>query len=164
MRPNSYASLLRRAQERLASIEHTSIASPLGTIEYAERGEGYPILVLHGIFGGFDAAYLTADPWIGGRFRIVAPSRFGCLGSSLPPDATTADQADAYAVLLDALGSSGPRSSGSPPGPSRRCSSRSDTLIGSRRSSSCPATTHRSTTRSQSSPFAFCTPTASSGP
>jgi pimeloyl-ACP methyl ester carboxylesterase len=35
---------------------------------------------------------------------VVAPSRFGCLGSSLPPNATVADQADAYAVLLDALG------------------------------------------------------------
>jgi pimeloyl-ACP methyl ester carboxylesterase len=95
---------MQRAQERLRSIEHTSIASPFGAIEYAERGEGYPTLVLHGIFGGFDAAYLTADPWIGDGFRVVAPSRFGCLGSSLPPDATTADQADAYAVLLDALG------------------------------------------------------------
>jgi 2-hydroxy-6-oxonona-2,4-dienedioate hydrolase len=92
MWPNSYASLLRRAQERLASIDHASIASPLGTIEYAERGEGQPILVLHGIYGGFDAACQTVDPWIGDGFRAVAPSRFGCLGSPLPPNATTADQ------------------------------------------------------------------------
>jgi pimeloyl-ACP methyl ester carboxylesterase len=104
MWPSSYATLRRRAQRRLSSIRHTSIRSPFGTIEYAERGEGAPVLVLHGIFGGFDAAYLTVDPWIGDGFHVVAPSRFGCLGSSLPPDATVADQADAYAVLLDALG------------------------------------------------------------
>jgi pimeloyl-ACP methyl ester carboxylesterase len=35
---------------------------------------------------------------------VIAPSRFGYLGSSLPAGATPADQADAYAVLLDALG------------------------------------------------------------
>jgi pimeloyl-ACP methyl ester carboxylesterase len=104
MWPNSYATLLRRAQQRLSSIQHTSIESSFGTIEYAERGDGYPTLVLHGIFGGFDAAYLTVDPWIGDGFHVVAPSRFGCLGSSLPPNATVADQADAYATLLDALG------------------------------------------------------------
>jgi pimeloyl-ACP methyl ester carboxylesterase len=104
MWPRSYAELLRRAQERLSSIEHTSIDSRFGTIEYAERGEGHPVLLLHGIFGGFDAACLTADRWIGDGFHGVAPSRFGCLGSSLPPNATVADQADAYAVLLDALG------------------------------------------------------------
>ena len=104
MWPSSYATLRRRAQQRLSSIQHTSIASPFGTIEYAERGQGDPVLVLHGIFGGFDAAYLTVDPWIGEGFHVVAPSRFGCLGSSLPPHATVADQADAYAALLDALG------------------------------------------------------------
>lgn len=104
MWPHSYATLRRRAQQRLSSIQHASIASPFGTIEFAERGDGDPVLSLHGIFGGFDAAYLTVDLWIGDGFRVVAPSRFGCLGSALPPDATVADQADAYAVLLDALG------------------------------------------------------------
>lgn len=40
----------------------------------------------------------------GPGFRIIAPSRFGYFGSSLPPGATPAAQADAYAVLLDHLG------------------------------------------------------------
>ena len=35
---------------------------------------------------------------------MIAPSRFGYLGSSLPPGVMPADQADAYALLLDALG------------------------------------------------------------
>ena len=36
--------------------------------------------------------------------RVIAPSRFGYLGSSMPPNATPAAQADAFAALLDALG------------------------------------------------------------
>jgi pimeloyl-ACP methyl ester carboxylesterase len=35
--------------------------------------------------------------------RVIAPSRFGYLGSALPPGARPADQADAFAALLDAL-------------------------------------------------------------
>ena len=34
---------------------------------------------------------------------MIAPSQFGYLGSSLPPGATPADQADALAALLDQL-------------------------------------------------------------
>jgi pimeloyl-ACP methyl ester carboxylesterase len=34
---------------------------------------------------------------------VIAPSRFGYLGSSLPPDATPGDQADAVVALLDTL-------------------------------------------------------------
>jgi len=67
MWPRSYAELLRRAQQRLSSIDHAGVESPFGTIEDAERGKGHSVLVLHGIFGGFDAAYLTIDPWIGVR-------------------------------------------------------------------------------------------------
>jgi len=40
----------------------------------------------------------------GAGFRVIAPSRFGYFGSSLPPGATPAAQADAYPVLLDHLG------------------------------------------------------------
>lgn len=39
----------------------------------------------------------------GPGFRVVAPSRFGYFGSSLPDGATPAGQADAYALLLDHL-------------------------------------------------------------
>jgi pimeloyl-ACP methyl ester carboxylesterase len=35
---------------------------------------------------------------------LIAPSRFGYLGSNLPLDATPAHQADAFVALLDALG------------------------------------------------------------
>jgi pimeloyl-ACP methyl ester carboxylesterase len=38
------------------------------------------------------------------RFRSIAPSRYGYLGTPLPVDASPGEQADAYACLLDALG------------------------------------------------------------
>ena len=41
---------------------------------------------------------------VGNGFRVIAPSRFGYFGSTLPPHATPADQAEAYALLLDHLG------------------------------------------------------------
>jgi pimeloyl-ACP methyl ester carboxylesterase len=41
---------------------------------------------------------------LGEGFRVISPSRFGYFGSTLQPTATPADQADAYALLLDHLG------------------------------------------------------------
>ena len=40
----------------------------------------------------------------GPGFRVIGPSRFGYLGSTLPEGGTPADQADAHALLLDHLG------------------------------------------------------------
>jgi pimeloyl-ACP methyl ester carboxylesterase len=48
------------------------------------------------------------DGWwtnmLGAGYRVITPARFGYFGSTLPPNATPADQADAYALLLDHLG------------------------------------------------------------
>ena len=41
---------------------------------------------------------------LGEGFRVIAPSRFGYFGSTLPPHATPADQAEVYALLLEHLG------------------------------------------------------------
>lgn len=77
---------------------------PFGTIEYADQGEGLPLLVSHGVLG---CHVDTVDSWWanlpGPGFRIIGPSRFGYFGSTLPEGATPADQADAYALLLDHL-------------------------------------------------------------
>ena len=95
---------IRVAQERLQSSGSQVIDTACGQIEYATFGEGYPVLVLHGIFGGFDQGLVIARGNVGGGFRSIVPSRFGYLHTPLPADASPADQADAYACLLDALG------------------------------------------------------------
>lgn len=66
------------------------------------------MLLSHPLLGGFDMMTGFAGTYIGAGYRFAAPSRFGYLGSSLPPAALPAAQADAYALLLDTLGSARP--------------------------------------------------------
>lgn len=91
------------ARARLAAVKRHAIATDWGAVEYAERGSGNPVLVLHGIFHNCVGGLLAVRELFPHR-RVVAPSRFGYLGSSMPPHATPAAQADALAALLDALG------------------------------------------------------------
>lgn len=72
-------------------------------IEYAELGEGPSSLVSHGIFHGCDGGLLAVRDLLDGR-RVIVPSRFGYLGSTLPQDASSASQADEFVALLDHLG------------------------------------------------------------
>jgi pimeloyl-ACP methyl ester carboxylesterase len=98
-----YRRYLDAARARLAAVKRHVISTPWGAVEYAERGEGDPVLVVHGIFhtcvgGLFSVRDLFSDR------RLIAPSRFGYLGSSMPRNPTPAAQADAFAALLEALG------------------------------------------------------------
>jgi pimeloyl-ACP methyl ester carboxylesterase len=93
---------MRAARARLAAVRRHAIFTKWGAVEYAEQGCGDPVLVLHGIFHNCVGGLLSVRALFSNR-RVVAPSRFGYLGSSLPPNATPAAQADALAALLDAL-------------------------------------------------------------
>ncbi|MDR0287735.1 MAG: alpha/beta hydrolase, partial [Clostridiales bacterium] len=57
---------------------------------------------VHGIFGGYDQAYDTCKDFNFG-YRIIAPSRFGYLGSEIWGSGTPAEQAAAFVELLDKL-------------------------------------------------------------
>jgi pimeloyl-ACP methyl ester carboxylesterase len=96
---------MRKAWERINSFPTHRLQTRLGTIEYADQGQGTPLLVSHGVLG---CHVDTVDSWWanlpGPGFRVIGPSRFGYFGSTLPKGATPADQADAYALLLDHLG------------------------------------------------------------
>jgi pimeloyl-ACP methyl ester carboxylesterase len=93
------------ARRRLADCERRILRDArFGDIEYTEWGQGPPMILSHPLFGGFDMMTGFAGTYIGTGHRFVAPSRFGYLGSSLPPAAMPAVQADAYALLLDTLG------------------------------------------------------------
>ena len=102
---NRYRRDIEAARERLAARERRTLEHPRwGVIEYTTWGEGPPMILSHPLFGGFDVGPGLAETYVGNYHRFVAPSRFGYLGSSLPRSATPADQADAYASILDALG------------------------------------------------------------
>ena len=94
---------LHAARARLAAVDRRVVPTDWGAVEYAERGSGEPVLVVHGIFQGCDGGLSSGCDLCPDR-RVIAPSRFGYLGSSMPPQATPAAQADALAVLLDVLG------------------------------------------------------------
>jgi 2-hydroxy-6-oxonona-2,4-dienedioate hydrolase len=96
----AYRDVLTAAQDRVATGSNMA-QTRCGPIEYASRGEGAPVLVVHGAGGGFDQGLLIGEPLRG--FRIIAVSRFGYLRTPLPEDASAEAQADAHACLLDAL-------------------------------------------------------------
>jgi pimeloyl-ACP methyl ester carboxylesterase len=96
-----YRREMKVCQARWDAFDREVITSRFGDIEYADIGTGEPILLSHGIYQGCDGALLFRD-YVPER-RIVAPSRFGYFGSTLPAGATLADQAEAYVTLLDEL-------------------------------------------------------------
>lgn len=81
----------------------TLASTARGPIEYAQQGQGEPILVVHGAGGGFDQGLLFGRGLAERGFAITAMSRFGYLRTPLPQDASPQAQADAHASLLDAL-------------------------------------------------------------
>ena len=100
----SYKQFVTAAQDRLTSSSRDTIQPPgHGIIEYARDGSGLPALVSHPLFGGFDVGLGVGRKFLGPDFSIIAPSRFGYLGSTLPTAALPADQADAFAAVLDTL-------------------------------------------------------------
>lgn len=98
---NRYRTELRELRERVDSGS-TIAETSTGDIEYAETGEGEPMLVIHGAGGGYDQGLLIASDF-GKDYRIIAPSRFGYLKTAIPEDCSPSAQADAHAALLDFL-------------------------------------------------------------
>jgi pimeloyl-ACP methyl ester carboxylesterase len=94
---------MRAARERVISGGSQVVETDCGPIEYATRGEGPPVLAIHGAGGGYDQGLLLADMALADGFQVIAPSRFGYLGTPLRADNSPAAQADAHACLLDAL-------------------------------------------------------------
>ncbi len=87
----------------LNSYKTEIIETQYGKIEYLESGEGEPILVSHGINGGFDQCLGLSEMYIGKGYNIISVSRFGYMGSTLPEDSSPEAQADAFASLIDHL-------------------------------------------------------------
>jgi pimeloyl-ACP methyl ester carboxylesterase len=97
-----YRPSLDRARARVSTGSRIA-ATRCGPIEYAEQGDGPPVLVVHGAGGGFDQGLDLGTDLARAGFHVIAPSRFGYLRTPVPADATAEAQADAHACLLDAL-------------------------------------------------------------
>ncbi len=75
------------------------------TIEYSVKGDGIPVLLIHGAGGGIDQGFWMARTLLplGDGFKLISVSRFGYLNSPIPPGASIKSQGAAYAALLDHL-------------------------------------------------------------
>ena len=94
---------VKESTERLVSYNAKTVNLSYGNMSYVDIGKGDVILSVHGIFGGYDQAYDTCKDF-SSDYRIIAPSRFGYLGSDILGNGTPAEQATAYVELLDKLG------------------------------------------------------------
>lgn len=99
-----YFICISKANTRLNSYKEmtSSINTSFGKMTYIDKGSGEAVLICHGICGGYDQAYDALKNRVD-DYRIIAPSRFGYIGSDMPQNATVKDQAKAYKELLDKL-------------------------------------------------------------
>ncbi len=85
------------------AFESKLIDTPNGLIEYADIGEGYPVLVSHGAGMGY-LQIQSVQQMIGtDNLRLIVPSRFGYIRTPMPSDGSFDAQADLFKELLDAL-------------------------------------------------------------
>jgi pimeloyl-ACP methyl ester carboxylesterase len=94
---------LQAHRERIATGSRM-VETRCGPVELAETGAGPPLLVVHGAGGGFDQGMSAGADLAARGLHVIAPSRFGYLGTPYPADASAEAQADQFACLLDALG------------------------------------------------------------
>lgn len=81
-----------------------TIETALGPVELGRRGEGPPVLLVHGTPGGSDSSLVMGRFLVEAGFELIAPSRPGYLGTPLDGREAIDDQADLHDGLLDALG------------------------------------------------------------
>ena len=94
---------IKEKRKQLSDYDAKRIHLSYGDMSYVDEGRGEVILSIHGIFGGYDQAFDTCKDFVS-EYRILAPSRFGYLGSDILGSGTPAEQAAAYVELLDRLG------------------------------------------------------------
>jgi pimeloyl-ACP methyl ester carboxylesterase len=99
-----YVRAITAAYRNLDRLGSRVIETACGAIEYARLGEGYPVLMVHGAFGGFDQGLWLARTFNVPNFQFICVSRCGYLRSPVPPGADLNLQADVFASLLDSLG------------------------------------------------------------
>ncbi len=94
----------RRKSLAELKVGRTVTQTALGQVEYATRGQGRPVLFIHGTPGGYDQGMAAAYALASDDLYAIAPSRPGYLSTPLGEHRTFAQQADVLAALLDTVG------------------------------------------------------------
>lgn len=91
---------------RLAALEAGSGLTllPQGVMEFAERGDGPVVLLIHGSPGGYDQGLVYGEELLRRGFRVLSVSRPGYLRTPLETGVTFDEQADAISELLEERG------------------------------------------------------------
>lgn len=97
-----YHKQIRSATNRIASGSRI-LKTKYGNLEYAVRGKGKPVLLIHGAGGGYDQGLWLGEICLDGDYQFIAPSKFGYLNSSIPNNISMKLQAQYYNILLDEL-------------------------------------------------------------
>jgi pimeloyl-ACP methyl ester carboxylesterase len=97
-----YSREMKVARERLEA-ESEILNTDQGDIEYTVKGEGIPVLMVHGAGGGYDQGLWASKLYLGGGYKFISISRYGYLRSPIPKDPSIKTQAALYNVLLDRL-------------------------------------------------------------
>lgn len=99
----SFRSEMQAARDRLMAGSEI-LKTDQGEIEYSVRGEGTPVLLLHGAGGGYDQGLWSGKIILGQEgYKFISVSRFGYLRSPIPPRASIRTQASLYNALLNHL-------------------------------------------------------------
>lgn len=72
----SYRRDIQNLYNKLDNIERQVVSTDCGPIEVAIRGEGEPVLVSHGIGGGFDQGLGLVKAYLGDGYKVIAPLPF----------------------------------------------------------------------------------------
>ncbi len=70
---NHYRVDIHNAYEALNSYKIESVETNFGKLSYIDIGTGEPVLISHGIFGGYDQVYITLNNVLGEDYRKIAP-------------------------------------------------------------------------------------------
>ncbi len=99
-----YRHWVRACTRRLESGS-SLLETPQGPVEYAVLGSAGPaLLFVHGQPGRYDQGLGLGEAGAGRGFRVVTVSRPGYLRTPVEVGRSPAEQADAFAALLDGLG------------------------------------------------------------
>lgn len=94
---------VKDAYQRLKDDNPKNLKSQyFGNIEYKiHHGKGIPILIIHGLVGGYDQGIQTGKTLLHENQTYLSISRFGYLASNLPDDPTPINQCKAIKEVLD---------------------------------------------------------------
>jgi pimeloyl-ACP methyl ester carboxylesterase len=99
----SYTKIIKESYQKLETYNVKTIDTEYGIMSYVDEGSGEPIIISHGIFGGYDQGYKNLYSIFGENYRKIAVSRFGYPGSNLPEDPTPKNQAIIFLELINKL-------------------------------------------------------------